>query len=175
MVQLWFDKHKSAIRRAFLMVFIVSIFGPWGFDRHSVPADIPCDFRLYGDFCGTPIPAVGGIFMSLSIFFQSISDLSRHTLLYNERLLNGLWLLNLFPIFTTIIILWIRETRFIRTINLIAWILAFISTLTAFILLFLKIKGLVFWLFGLWLYILLAISVVVIEFIMMNNKPLKNS
>jgi len=163
MEQFWFVRYKKNIRQAFLIIFIISIFGPWGFDRHSVPAEFPCTFRLYGDFCGTPIPGVSGILMSLSVFFQSISDLSRHTLLYYERLLNGLWLLNLFPIFTTIISLWPNDTRFIRMINLIAWILAFISTLTAFILLILQIKGQVFWLFGLWLYILLALSAIIFE------------
>jgi len=171
MVQLWFDKHKNAIRQVFLMVFIVSIFGPWGFDRHSVPADIPCDFRLYGDFCGTPLPGVFGIFMSIPFFFKSISDLISGTLFYYLRLVSGLWLLPIFPILTTMYSLWIKETRRIQTMNLIAWLLAFISTLTVFILAMRTINSQVFWLWGLWLYIILAVRAIILEIIVMKTSP----
>ena len=169
----WFITHKDKIRKAFLILFIISLISPWGFDRHGVPVEIPCAFRLYGDFCGTPIPGVFG-FMSIPFFFQSISDLISGTLFYYGRLLNGHWLFPLFPILTTMVSLWIKETRLIRTMNLIAWILASISTLTMFILSMLKINGQAFWLWGLWLYILMALSAIVFELFIMRNSPTKS-
>ena len=165
----WFTEHKNNFRKVFLILFIISIISPWSFDQHSVPADIPCDFRLYGEFCGTPLPGIFGIFMGIPVFFQSISDLFSGTLIFYVRLVNGLWLFTIFPILTTMYSLWIKETSFIRTMNLIAWTLAFISTLTALILTMRTINGQVFWLWGLWLYILMAISAVIIESLVIRN------
>ncbi|MDX1377437.1 MAG: hypothetical protein R3307_01210 [Anaerolineales bacterium] len=170
----WFTEHKSNIRKVFLILFIISLISPWGFDRHSVPADIPCDFRLYGDFCGTPIRSIVAFSMGVPVLIQSISDLISGTLFYYVRLVNGLWLLTLIPILTTMYSLWIKETSFIRTMNLITWILALISTLTAFIFTMLTITGQAIWLWGLWLYIVMALNAVIFEFVIIKNNPIKN-
>ena len=58
--------------------------------------------------------------------------------------------------------------------NLIAWILALISTLTAFIFTMLTITGQAIWLWGLWLYIVMALNAVIFEFVIIKNNPIKN-
>ena len=161
----WFITHKDNIRKVFLILFIISLIGPWQFERTNVPAEYPCDIRLYGDFCGHPISGIFTILMNIPFFFYSLWELITMTLPYYGRLLSGLSLLIIFPIFTTAFILWKKETRRTRTINLIAWILAFFATLLLFILLinYQQTNYQVIRLWGIWLYLLLAVSAIIFE------------
>jgi hypothetical protein len=77
-----------------------------------------------------------------------------------RELFVGLFLLPTLPIFTTILLIWKKDTRRLQTSDLVAWILALIPTLTVFIL---QITHQVIHLWGLWLYILLAISALIFE------------
>jgi hypothetical protein len=53
------NKHRKITRVAILILFITSMLGPWMFDLINVPAEYACskpNVRLYGDFCGMPVP-----------------------------------------------------------------------------------------------------------------------
>jgi hypothetical protein len=88
-------------------------------------------------------------------------ELLTSTLPYYGRLVSGLSILLLFPFFTTMFSLWKKETHRLRMTNLTAWILAFILTLSLFIL---QINRQAIQLWGLWLYILTTISAIIFEF-----------
>ena len=140
----WINENRNFIRPIILIVFVITLIGPWMFDQINVPAEYACDkpfIRLEGDFCG--IPLSGFQFFSLFI-------------------LVGLPILLLIPFFTTLLVIWKKDARRVQTINLSMWGLALILALLVFDF---QLKDKVFYLWGLWLYIVLAICTLVIEMI----------
>jgi hypothetical protein len=157
------NKNRRIIRTGILFLFIIAMLGPWAYDLINVPAQYTCqppNVRLYGDFCGVPLSGAF-IFLLIPSFFLSVWELLTSTLPYYGRLVSGLSILLLFPFFTTMFSLWKKETHRLRMTNLTAWILAFILTLSLFIL---QINRQAIQLWGLWLYILTTISAIIFEF-----------
>jgi len=119
------------------------------FDQINVPAEYACDkpfIRLEGDFCGSPLSG----FQFFSLF-----------------ILVGLSLLLLIPFFTTLLVIWKKDSRRLQTINLSMWSLASILALLLFVL---QLQDKVFYLWGLWLYIMLAICTLIVEMIVRKAK-----
>ena len=141
------------------------------FDRIFVPAEYTCDLpnvRLNGDFCGLPLSGFRFVGLFVGGFFYQLFDLTMGTFINHPReLLVGLLLLSLIPFFTTLFLLWKKETRRIQTINLVAWILALLPILTLFTS---QINDKVTQLWGLWLYILLALSAIIFEITLLKRK-----
>ena len=165
----WFIKHKNILRQAVLALLIISLLGPWMFDLINVPAEYPCDepfVRLEGDFCGLPLSGFQFFKWFTGGLLYIIIDVVKGTFTGRSReLLAVLSLLPLIPFVTTILLLW-RDTPRLQIINLVAWILALIPTLTIFIF---QIKDQAFRLWGLWLYILVAVGAVVLEIALMKK------
>jgi hypothetical protein len=170
----WFVKHKNILRQVALVLLIVSLLGPWAYDRINVPAEYDCDkpfVRLEGDFCGYPMSGILFLEWFAGGFFHIIVELVKGNFTGRSReLITGLSLLLLIPFATTTLLLWKKETPRLRTINLIAWILAFILALTVFIL---QVTEQNFRLWGLWLYILVAVSAIIFEILLLNEKTVK--
>jgi len=147
-----------------LVLLVISLLGPWMFDRIHVPAEYTCSeptVRLYGDFCGYPMPGFFTIFLFIGGFFSNLAAWVSGAFTGRAReFLVGLSLLPILPFFTTLFLIWKEETRRLRTINLVAWILALIPTLIVFIL---QIKDQAIQPWGLWLYILVAIGAIIHE------------
>jgi len=166
----WFVKHKNILRGMILLLLIISLVGPWAFDKINVPAKYTCsapNVRLYGDFCGLPMSGIqifgwffGGIFyIFLEIIRGTFAGRSRELIIV-------IYILPLIPFFTILLSIWKKETRQLRKINLVAWILAFLSTLTLFIL---QINHQAIRLWGLWLYIVVTVSMIIIEISIMKK------
>jgi len=157
-------EDKVFWHRIILALFILSLLGPWMYDRINVPAEYPCEkpfIRLEGDFCGYPMSEFLIGFPFTGRFFIILWELITGTFTGQAReLFVGLFLLPILPFFTTILLIWKKETRRLQMIDLVAWILALIPTLTVFIFL-IKLQTIYLW--GLWLYILLAISALIFE------------
>ena len=140
-------QHISILRAGVLILFVVALLGPWTFDVINVPAEYECSapfIRLNGDFCGTPM--------------------------------SGLWvggfsILPLIPFFTTLLLLWKKDARRFRTAHLVAWALALILALTVFIA---QINDPIIRLWGIWLYIVLAVGAILIEYLASKNNPASN-
>jgi hypothetical protein len=143
------------------------MLGPWMFDLINVPAEFTCskpNVRLYGDFCGLPLSGFEFFKLFIGGFFYMLFTLTTGSFLnYPRELLVGRYVLSLIPVITSLLLLWKKETRLLPTINLIAWILALIPPLLMFMLLAVQRSGYIFRLWGLWLYILVAISTVAFE------------
>jgi len=164
--------HKDTIRWVLLAFFIISLLGPWVFDLINVPAEYTCsppNVRLYGDFCGVPLSGFFIFSMIIGGFFSIISSLATGTFAGRARelLIMLLYLLMILPFFTTIPFFWKKETRLLRTFNLVAWTLALIITLIFF---FLAIqhsgRGLQLW--GIWLYAITVISAITMEMLILK-------
>ena len=152
---------------AILILFVISMLGPWMFDLINVPAEFTCskpNVRLYGDFCGLPLSGFEFFKLFIGGFFNMLSTLTTGSFVnYPQELFVGLFVLSLIPFVTSLLLLWKKEPRRLLTINLIAWILALIPTLFMFILMAVQRSGYIFRLWGLWLYILTALGAVILE------------
>jgi len=170
----WFVENKKILRLAVLALLFIAMLGPWMFDLINVPAEYTCSLpnvRLYGDFCGLPLSGFEFFKLFIGGFFYMLFTLTTGTFVnYPRELLIGLYVLPLIPFITSLILLWKKETRHLLTINLIAWILALVPTLLMFLLLAVQRSGYIFRLWGLWLYILLAVSAIIFEITLLKRK-----
>jgi hypothetical protein len=157
----WFVEYKKILRLAALTLLVIAMLGPWMFDVINVPAEYTCSLpnvRLYGDFCGLPLSGFEFFKLFIGGFFYMLFTFAFVN--YPRELLIGLYILPLIPFVTSLILLWKEETGRLRTINLIAWILALIPTLTLFVF---EINRQAIRLWGLWLYLLSALSAIILE------------
>jgi hypothetical protein len=165
------NEHKRVVRIIILAVFIVTMFGPWIFDRIMVPAEYKCslpNIRLNDDFCGMPLSGFRFFELFVGGIFYMLLDLTKGAFINHPReLLIGLSILPLIPFFISLFLVWRKETRRTQTINLIAWILAFLPALTMFIA---QLNDQITRLWGLWLYILLAVSAIIFESILLKRQ-----
>ncbi|HQU37277.1 MAG TPA: hypothetical protein PLR65_11905 [Anaerolineales bacterium] len=146
-------QHISILRAGALILFVVALLGPWTFDVINVPAEYECSepfIRLSGDFCGMPMSGFQFLWLWIVI---------------------GLSIPFLLPFFTTLLLLWKKDARRLRTIHLIAWALALILALVIFIG---QTNDPIIRLWGLWLYILLAVGAILIEYLASKNNPASN-
>lgn len=171
----WFVRYKHALRLAILALLIVSLLGPWGYDRIHVPAEYTCslpNIRLYGDFCGMPMSWLSGFLLFAGAFFHILWQLITGT--FNGRgggeLLGVLLLaLPILPLFSSLLLLKKKAPFRLRGFHLIAWGLGCIFPV--FILSFQpNVPILLLW--GPWLYVLAAVGAVVVEiFIQKHHQP----
>jgi hypothetical protein len=173
-------ENKVRWRKFVLALFVISMLGPWAFDLLNVPAQYPCDkptVRLSGDFCGYPLSGFEAFIMAAGGFIYILNELLKGNIAARipELLtLIYLWIIIL-PFFSMLLLLWNKNSRQLQTINLIAWGLAGLSTLTMFILQASREQVVHFFylLWGIWLYILVAIGTIVFEILVLrlNIKP----
>ena len=72
------NKHKGKLRLLSLVLQVIAIAGPWGYDLINVPAEYSCNspfIRLYGDYCGLPISGGYLLFAVVSGFFALAIEL----------------------------------------------------------------------------------------------------
>ena len=135
----WINENRNFIRPIILIVFVVTLIGPWMFDQINVPAEYTCDkpfIRLEGDFCGYPL--------SVLQFFSLFT------------------ILLLLPFFTTLLLIWKKDSHRLQTINLSMWGLALLLAVLVF---GLQLQDKAFYLWGLWLYFVLAMGALIVEMI----------
>jgi hypothetical protein len=159
----WINEHKKVWRAAVLIVLVVAIMGPWFFDRIHVPAQYPCSFRLEGDFCGVPV-SVTYLFGAVSEFLYRSGQLLSGAMGFGEwarGLFLGLLLsLLVLPFFSTLLLILAGDQQRRQVFNIVAWGLAANSGLLLGVLGFSRLH----WaLWGIWLYIGLAASALILE------------
>ena len=73
-------ERRRLLRVILLGLLIAALAGPWFFERLYVPAAYPCDTRLEGDYCGSPIAGlwmVGGVFGAVVYQVRGCSEARR--------------------------------------------------------------------------------------------------
>lgn len=173
----WFIKHKNILRQVALALLIISLLGPWGYDRIHVPAEYTCslpNIRLYGDFCGMPMSWLSGFLLFAGAFFHILWQLITGTFTGRGGELLGVFLLALpialpiLPLFSFLLLLKKKAPSRLRGFHLIAWGLGCIFPV--FIIAFQpNIPILLLW--GPWLYFLAAVGAVVVEIFITKTSP----
>jgi hypothetical protein len=142
---------------AILVLLLVAIMEPWTFDRIDVPSEYPCSapfVRLEGDFCGMP----------LSGFITMVARLVKGATVFTDLAFGSLYgllsslllLLLVVPVFSTLLLILGGDRRRWRVFHVAAWGLAVGMGLL--------LVSRWFWvLWGIWLYIGLAGSALILE------------
>ena len=142
----WIDRNKKGLRACLLVGLVVAFLGPWWYDQINVPAEFTCsppNVRLYGDFCGTPLPgtwlitsAAGGLLFILVV------------------------LPFVLPFLSTLIVILHAERRGWRLFNIAAWALALGLVLLVGLG---ELPRVYIALWGVWLYAVMAVCALVLE------------
>jgi len=158
------------LRWSILALLIIAMLGTWAFDQLNVPAQFPCEkpsVRLYGDFCGDPMSGFGALAWFSDGFFYTFNELIRGNIVPLLPNLIALLLacIIVFPFLSTLLLLAIKDSPRLQTLNLITWGLACLAILTMFILQFRREHFMEFFylLWGLLLYALVAIGTIALE------------
>lgn len=165
-------ENKVFWRGFILALLIVSMLGPWAYDKISVPAEYPCEWpvvRLYGDFCGMPFSWFSGFLLFAGDLFHILRAVVTGTFTGRGRELFVLVLLILpiLPFFSTLLLLWKKDLPTLRKVHLIAWGLGCIFPL---FILFVErnVRFSILW--GPWLYLLVAVSAVIFEILICRTE-----
>ena len=168
----WTRENTRTWRIVILVLLVLAIMGPWGFDRTNVPAEFACNpphIRLEGDFCGSPISGIRSLswmFIGIPSFLLGwfTGEIDPNQALQSFGFILATILL-LLPIFNLLFIL-IRgaQPRF-QKYHLVVCGLDFSMVL---ILGILNHPKFFYALWGIWLYIGLMISILVLEGILLK-------
>jgi hypothetical protein len=172
-------KNKTSWRTLVLALFIISMLGPWAFDLLNVPAQYPCEkpsVRLYGDFCGYPMSGFGVLIWTSGGFFYILAELIKGNIAVRipELVIPICAWIIILPFFSTLLLIWKKNSRRLQTINLVTWGLACLLTCTMFIWQTNRDQFVRFFhlLWGIWLYILVATGTIILEIRARSNiKP----
>ena len=163
----WIDRNKKVLRACLLVGLVVAFLGPWVYDQINVPAEFTCsppNVRLYGDFCGTPLPgtwlitsAAGGlVYTGVHLYTDAVGfqNAARGLLFILVVLLFVL------PFLSTLIVILRAERRGWRLFNIAAWALALGLAL---LLGLAELPRVYVALWGVWLYAVMAVCALVLE------------
>jgi hypothetical protein len=165
---MWLYGHKNIWRVAIFTLLIVAIIGPWWFDQIYVPSKYTCSspfIRLRDDFCGTPMSGIW-IFVGLAnrVFESAVEMVTGATVIIDSvyailhiLLYISLAFLLMLPLFSTWLLI-LRGDRWRQQLfHIVSWSLGVLWVIYIF--------GFHWpWsLWGLWLYIGLAVSALILE------------
>jgi hypothetical protein len=159
-----------------LALLLVSLMGPWTFDLINVPAKYACDMpvvRLYGDFCGFPMSGFQTVKWAAGGFFHILDELARGNFATRFPELVFLFgaLVIVLPFFSNLLVAGKRDSDRLQIMNVIVWGMGCLPALTLFILQSSRDQFVRFYylLWGLWLYILVAIGAMIFEIFVLRS------
>ena len=168
--------NKVGWRWFVLVLFVILILGPWAFDLLNVPAQYPCEkpsVRLSGDFCGSPLSGFEAFTIAFGGFFYMLNELIKGNITAH---ISGFLILIypgiiILPVFSILLLQWKKNSRRLQTINLVILGLACLTTVTMFVLHASRDQVIHFFylLWGIWLYILVAIGTIVFEILVLRS------
>jgi len=162
-------------RLLILALLVVAMLGPWTFDLINVPAQYACGkpfVRLYGDFCGSPMSgfrALPWLFAGFGILIDLIMG-NTAGLFPRFMALLLMWII-VFPFLSIVLLLRKNASRRLQLLNLTAWALGGLATLTTFGLQFSREQFVQFFylLWGIPVYVLIAIGTVIFESLVLRS------
>jgi len=163
----WISEHKKVWRGAILVLLLVAIMGPWTFELINVPSKYPCSppfIRLEGDYCGEPMSGIWIFGWMVNVFIYTSAGLISGAMVFiewvREALISLLSFLLVLPFFSTLLLILRGDRRHRQMLNIAAWGLAagigLVWGISSF-------SSPVWALWGLWLYIGLAASALILE------------
>jgi hypothetical protein len=169
----WITAHKTECRAAELVLLLVAIMGPWAFDLINVPSEYPCsapNIRLEGDYCGMPVPMLWILSSIAAGLIGTVGGLVAGTAAIADLRWVLLVLLLVLPFFSTLLLVLRGERRRWQVFDVAAWGLA------VGVALLLGKSGYpkLFWvLWGVWLYVGLAASALVLEVLTLRRQKVQ--
>lgn len=164
------SRNTPLLRWLILALLVVAVLGPWMMDMINVPAQYSCDkpfVRLYGDFCGYPMSGFGAIAWITSGFLYTLNELIRGNIatVFPNLIALIFVCIIVFPFLSTILLTSKKTSRRFQIINLSVWGVACLASLIIFALQSQSEQFIqyFFLLWGLPLYIFVAIGAVVLE------------
>ena len=163
------EKHKRVWRIAIILLLLVAFLGPWTFDLVWVPSGHFCyapHIRLDDDYCGIPRSGIwlyrwiagGFIYISSGLLTGELN----FSVWIGEILFYLFVFLSLLPIFSTLLLILRGNHQRRQMFTIVAWVLAIGVGLLWGMGNYPKF----FWVvWGIWLYIGLAISALILEII----------
>ena len=176
----WFHNHKRFWRIIFLTLLALAISGPWWFDRIWVPAPYTCDtpnvIRLDETFCGFPLSITWFYTSFFGEITSLVTGLTTNALIFDDAARTGMfnvwinvWItLPLLPLLTTALILLRGDHRRGYLLHRVGLGLAagLVGLYGIGIFGFSRASW-VLW--GLWLYIALAFSMLLLEILVFKE------
>ena len=163
-------ERKQVWRIASLVLLILAMLGPWVYDRINVPAEYPCLFpnvRLEGDFCGVPLSGIRIQVMMLEAFNQISMQYMAGVAIFPARarefLFSITFILLLLPLLSTALVLLRPNSRSLQVFHLGIWGLATILGLFWSVMVLSNTHMHKWSLWGVWIYLVLAVSMLVLE------------
>ena len=170
----WINEHKNVGRVAVLMLLLVAMMGPWTYTADGVgPVEWCRDphILLENGRCVRPVSGatvftfMAGAFLSMSVGLVTgatvFADRAREFL--GVSLFMTLLFLLVLPFFTTLLLVWSRDSRRLRAFHLMAWGLAAVSSLLLLLPLLPESRLCLGRFWGIWLYIGSAASTLILE------------
>lgn len=164
----WMIERKHKWRVVIMIGIIVAFFGPWTFENIFVPSIYDCEFRLDENICGLP---KSGMEFYGWYYVGSIAELfrSRSEIIEIVRLVILFLILTcpLLPIFNTSLLVLFENYHPHNAFTITSWCLAIGAGVLGGIFIYPE----QFWaLWGLWLFIGLAICALGLEILALNAK-----
>jgi len=167
----WINEHKGVWRVAILVVALVAIMGPWTFtDLLHVPSEYSCSapfIRFDDDFCGTPLSGIWILLGLVTQFIYASAGLVTGAMGLVEwaswALFSLFPFLLVLPFFSTLLLILRGDRRGRQAFNVAAWGLAAGTGLTGKLIGFFRYTKPLWLSWGIWLYIGLAASALILE------------
>lgn len=161
----WINEHKRLWRSAVLLLLLVTITGPWVFEKIWVPAEYICPppkLRIDQNYCGLPIPGIRFFFFVISNLFTAIAGTITGEMAFpgfvRELLFSAFFLSLLLPLLPTLFLI-IRGNNQSKFTILVWGVAVGVSLFIG-----LSENARQIWLvWGNWLYIVLAAAALVLE------------
>ena len=172
----WISEYHRVWRVAILVLLLLAFQGPWFFDQINVPSEYPCSapfIRLKGDFCGSP---TGGMYVLWAVAGELISRVVG--LVTGAKtptdagsafpfILGAIALL--LPPVSTVLLIWRGDRQRQLIFHVVVWGLAAVWS-WEFLMSTSELPPSQLW--GLWLYVALVPSVLILEGVLaIRKKP----
>ena len=160
-------RQISLLRVAFIAVFLGSMAGPWFYDEIMVPAQYACSapfIRLEGDFCGLPHSGFHLIIFPLGALLQIVWSSSGGSALsaiaLRDLAVMAAFIALILPAITTILRALRDSSQMARLLTIASWSIA---APVALLIALSSPRGFRLSLWGVWLFIGLAIVALIFE------------
>jgi hypothetical protein len=168
----WMNEHKRVWRVAVLVLLLMAIAGPWTLDLVFVPSGYSCSapaIRLGGDYCGIPMSGIWVLAAMTGGLANMVVGLVTGTTVFTGRVrefsFSLLGLLLVLPFLSTLFMILRGDRRCQLAFHVVA-----LSLAVGLGLLLVGMSGysnLSWVLWGIWLYVGLAASALILELVML--------
>jgi hypothetical protein len=160
----WISEYHRVWRVVILVLLLWAFQGPWFFDQTNVPSEYPCAIRLKGDFCGSPTDGMYVLWAVTGELISRVVGLVTGAMTPTDAgsafpFILGAIALLLTPV-STVLLIWRGDRQRQLIFHVAVWGLAAVWS-WEFLMSTSELPPSQLW--GLWLYVALVPSVLILE------------